>query len=96
MIKLGDERQRSLKQRLATVWLKREKADVLKDSLTLKDEKIVFCELSGVQKTIYQRLLSLADFKFLRLSRTPCDCGVNQKFFIGYRLLKTRYVITDR
>jgi SNF2 family DNA or RNA helicase len=92
MINLGIERQHELKQKLATVWLKREKEDVLKNALKSKNEMVVFCDLSSVQKTIYQRLLSSADYTFLRMSKSPCDCGANRDFFIGYRLLKTRYV----
>jgi SNF2 family DNA or RNA helicase len=90
MLALGEKRQRELFDRLSNTYLKRDKADVLKNALTTKDERVVFCELSNVQKMIYQRILSLADYKLLRFARSPCDCGVNQEFFSGYRLMRNR------
>ncbi len=90
MLSLGDKRQRELSERLKNVYLRREKKEELKDILTLKEEKVVFCELSSVQKLIYERILSLPDYNFMRLAKSPCDCGVNQDFFRGYKMLKTR------
>ena len=90
MIVQGNLVQGNLYQRLQEVYLKREKTDVLKHALTLKNEKVAFCELSNIQKKIYQRLLSLADYKLLRFAKSPCTCGVNRTFFEGYRLLTSR------
>jgi len=90
MISLGDQRQRELTERLKSVYLRRTKEEVLNDSLKSKDERVVLCELSEVQKKIYERILSLSDYNFLRHAKSPCDCGVNQDFFRGYKLLRTR------
>ena len=62
-------------------YLRRTKEDVLKAELPEKDERIVFCELSDLQKKIYQHMLELPDMELLRRSSDPCDCGVNRPFF---------------
>ena len=71
--------------------MKRNKEDVLKDSLTEKEETVIICALSDIQKTMYQRVLNLPDYLLLRLSTSPCDCGVNRNFFVGYKKMRTRY-----
>lgn len=59
---------------------------VLKDSLTHKNEKVIFCELSEVQKTLYRHLLSLPDYEMLKMGNAPCGgCNINQQYFIGYK-----------
>jgi len=70
--------------------LSRKKKDYLKGSLTEKDEKVVFCELTDVQKEIYRNIMSLPDYFLLRMANTPCDCGVNKAFFVNYQSLKTK------
>lgn len=91
-MKLAAKRGYELDAIMKKVYLKRNKSGVLKDTLTTKDEKVLFCCLSDVQKRIYQRMLSLPDFVSLRNGNTPCDCGVNKDFFRGYMKLKSRYV----
>jgi len=71
------------------VYLERKKADVLKDDLTEKMQRVIFCELSDLQKRLYRHVLSLPDYHMLRTANTPCDCGVNQAFFLEFRRLKT-------
>lgn len=66
------------------------KEEVLKDELTEKTEKVLFCELSNVQKQIYQNILALPDYELLRMSVSPCDCGVNQRYFSEYKRLKSK------
>lgn len=65
-------------------------ARVLKDKLPEKDERIVFCELSPLQKKIYKHILDQPDFMILKQYYMPCDCGVNQRFFDELQQLSTR------
>lgn len=90
VLELGQKRQQDLDNALKCVFLERKKSDVLKKSLTKKDEKVIFCELSEIQKRIYRHILSLPDFLLLRMSTAPCSCGVNQKFFLGYKQMRTK------
>jgi SNF2 family DNA or RNA helicase len=46
--------------------MRRTKDEVLKDALPMKDERIVFCEPSELQKLIYQHILEQPDFVLLR------------------------------
>lgn len=48
------------------------------------------CELSPLQKQVYQHLLTLPDFDLVRKANSPCDCGVNSGFFQRVHRLKTR------
>jgi SNF2 family DNA or RNA helicase len=90
MVELGAERSNTFSKIFAKVHLRRTKEEVLRAELPTKDERIVFCELSELQKKIYQKLLSLPEFHLLRLAKTPCDCGINQAFFEYLKGIKTK------
>ena len=77
----GDEASRALREKLKTFHLARKKEDVLKGTLKGKDENIIFCEMSELQKEVYQRILALPDFQCVKRADEPCDCGVNQHTF---------------
>jgi SNF2 family DNA or RNA helicase len=81
MVERGKETSNELSRLMSKAYLRRTKEEVLQDELPEKDERIVFCELSDLQKRIYQNMLELADMKMLRLSADPCDCGINKPFF---------------
>jgi DNA excision repair protein ERCC-6-like 2 len=80
-VELGNTKSEELSSRLYEIYLVRKKEVVLKDKLPEKDERIVFCELSALQKKIYKHILNQPDFQLLKQYYIPCDCGVNQKFF---------------
>ena len=86
---LAEQQENVLRSLIKPAFLERKKEDVLKDSLTQKKEKVVFCELSEIQKKIYRHILSLPDFQLLRFANAPCDCGVNKQYFRGYKKMKT-------
>lgn len=130
-----------LTTKLGSLYIRRTKDEVLKDALPMKDERIVFCEPSELQKIIYQHILEQPDFVLLRYVKVvslsgcvflhlllgatteqdvllyliflilllvgshlthcihyddysqangPCECGVNQKFFLEYQHLTTK------
>lgn len=66
----------------------RNKENVLKGYLPKKEELVVMCELSPIQKKVYRHLLKLPDFTVLLEAGGPCDCGVNRKFFVEYQQMQ--------
>jgi len=79
-----------LNTRLSTIFIKRTKEDVLGSILPSKDEFVVFCPLSELQKTIYKHLLDLPDVALVRNAHGPCECGINRKYFEEYQRLSTK------
>jgi SNF2 family DNA or RNA helicase len=75
---IGDEIQEQLFETLNSLHIKRLKTEVLKN-MPEKTEKVVFCELSEIQKRIYEHILDLPDVLCLRGANVPCDCGVSTK-----------------
>lgn len=90
VVELGQERSNELSSLMYKAYLRRTKEEVLQSELPEKDEKIVFCELSDLQKWIYQHMLEQPDFRMLRHSADPCDCGVNRPFFKFLKKMRTR------
>ena len=87
---MGRKRQEHLTRALRLVYLERKKDQVLKNELTNKDELVMFCPLTSVQRRIYRTIMSLPDYHLLRTSTAPCDCGVNRRFFLGYKKMRNR------
>jgi len=77
------EREHELRAALKTAFLERKKEDVLKGKMTEKNEKVIMCPMTDIQKKIYRHLFSLSDFATLRFANCPCDCGANQQYFKG-------------
>jgi len=88
-ILLGEEKAAVFSEKFFQLSLGRMKADVLQGELPNKDEKIIFCELSPLQKKIYRHIIKQPDFVLLSLANGPCQCGVNTKFFQEYQNLRT-------
>jgi len=83
------ERKRQEFQALYTpIYIKRLKTEVLKE-LPLKTENVLLCELSDMQKDVYDHILNLPDYLLLRGANAPCDCGVNMNYFAEYRRLRS-------
>ena len=78
-VELGDRKAVELSTRLQRVYLRRTKEDTLADILPTKDERIIFCELSDLQKKLYAYIIEQPDYIVLRHKNAPCDCGVNMK-----------------
>ena len=90
IVRLADKQELYLQQLIEPAYIERKKEVVLKSSLTNKNERVVFCKLSELQMKMYRHILSLPDFDLLRSANVPCDCGVNQQFFSGYKRLRTQ------
>jgi SNF2 family DNA or RNA helicase len=62
---LGRQRADALSRLLKKYLLKRTKAKVLAGQLPVKQDNVVFCELSPLQTRVYRRLIESADFQVL-------------------------------
>lgn len=78
-VEIGEEKSAELSRKMDEIYLRRTKEEVLIDDLPNKDERIVFCEPSKLQKELYQHIIAQPDFILLAHANAPCDCGVNQK-----------------
>ena len=83
VMEIGTEREHELRGALKSAFLERKKEDVLKGKMTEKNEKVIMCPMTDIQKRLYRHLFSLSDFATLRFANCPCDCGVNQQYFKG-------------
>lgn len=75
VIDCGRQKSLEFSNILSTIYIQRTKDQVLADELPMKDERIVFCEPSSLQKDLYRYILTLPDFRLLSESSGPCDCG---------------------
>jgi len=78
-MEIGAEKTIELSRKLGEIYLRRDKATVLRDDLPQKDERIIFCEPSKLQKELYRHIIAQPDFVLLGTANAPCDCGVNRK-----------------
>jgi SNF2 family DNA or RNA helicase len=62
-----------LAQKMTKILLSRTKEIVLANELPEKNEKFVLCELSPLQKSLYEHILSLPDFEIIRTAIQPCS-----------------------
>jgi SNF2 family DNA or RNA helicase len=83
----AEAKNRALTKKMNSIYLQRKKADVLGDLLPEKNEYVILCELSPLQKRIYQHIRTLPDFDLVKKAGSPCDCRVNQNFFKVYTRL---------
>lgn len=77
-----------LRERLDKLMIKRRKEDVFLDNqIPEKNEQVLFCDLSPLQKEVYMHVLQLPDFELVKYGSRPCDCGINQEVFREIRKL---------
>lgn len=70
-----------LRKELNKIYIKRNKSEVLKDFLPEKNEQMILCDLSPLQKEVYKVCVGLPDFDLVKHGSRPCDCGINRNFF---------------
>ena len=87
---LGRKNCEDFLDELRDIFLRRTKEEQLGDFLPMKDERFVFCELSPLQKYLYKYIIELPDFLLVKHKNGPCDCGVNDKFVMEYKALRTK------
>lgn len=74
-VALGNKRQKELQNLVGKYMLQRFKEVELRTELKSKDDIVVFCALSSLQRRMYKHLLSLPDYDNCRYSKHPCPCG---------------------
>lgn len=72
----GGEKAKELYEKFGSFYLRREKEVELANILPEKEELVIMCEPSSIQKKLYEHLISLPDFVILSAARGPCDCGM--------------------
>ena len=72
---LGKKREQELMHAIKPAYLERKKNVVLKDTLTKKNEKVIFCELSEIQKKLYRHIITLPDYYLLKTMNGPVRVG---------------------
>ena len=82
-------RHSELAEKLDEVHIRRTKEEELGEELPEKNEMVLFCEPTPIQKRLYEHILSLPDYELLRYATSPCDCGVNRALFQGYQKMQT-------
>ena len=69
---------RLLQEKLSALldgWVLRRTSDVISAQLPRKEEFVVFCPLTELQRSVYLALLDTEDIQLILQSGTPCDCG---------------------
>ncbi|OQR94152.1 DNA repair and recombination protein RAD26 [Achlya hypogyna] len=72
-------KEQQLRARLEPYYLRRDKAVHPTFATVHKSDKIVFCELTPLQRRAYERVLASADFTVLARGDERCDCGRDQR-----------------
>lgn len=90
LIDISIAKSNALTTKLNTILIERTKEKELSDFLPLKEEKVVMCELTDMQKIVYKQILTLPEINFVKMGSNPCDCGINKSFFRHFNSLKTR------
>lgn len=73
---------RLLQTQLSTLldsWVLRRTSDVISAQLPRKEEFVVFCPLTELQRNVYRALLDTDDIQLIIQSNLPCECGSTSK-----------------
>ncbi|KAL3509339.1 hypothetical protein ACH5RR_028740 [Cinchona calisaya] len=74
-IRVADERKQHLVAVLSKYLLRRTKEETIGHLMMGKEDNVVFCAMSELQKRVYQRMLQLPDIQCLINKDLPCSCG---------------------
>lgn len=74
-VRVADERKQHLVVVLQKYMLRRTKEETIGHLLMGKEDNVVFCAMSEVQKRAYSRMLQLPDVQCLINKDLPCSCG---------------------
>lgn len=87
---MSAEKSQALTEKLDRILIERTKVEVLSDKLPNKKQHVVFCEMSELQKDIYEHLMTIPDVESVKYACAPCDCGINKEFFKNYLKLQSQ------
>lgn len=74
-VQIADERKQHLVSVLQKYMLRRTKDETIGHLMMGKEDNVVFCAMSELQKRVYQRTLQLPDIQCLINKDLPCSCG---------------------
>lgn len=74
-VQIADERKRHLVTVLRKYLLRRTKEETIGHLMMGKEDNVVFCAMSELQKRVYRRMLELPDVQCLINKDRPCSCG---------------------
>lgn len=74
-VKVADKRKQHLAAVLHKYLLRRTKEETIGHLMMGKEDNIVFCAMSELQKRVYRRMLQLPDIQCLINKDLPCSCG---------------------
>ncbi|XP_019414033.1 PREDICTED: switch 2 [Lupinus angustifolius] len=74
-VKIADERKQHLVAVLRKYMLRRTKEETIGHLMMGKEDNIVFCAMSDVQKRVYTRMLQLPEIQCLINKDMDCSCG---------------------
>ncbi|KAI4383324.1 hypothetical protein MLD38_009174 [Melastoma candidum] len=74
-IHVADERKQHLVRILQNYMLRRAKEETIGHLMLGKEDNVVFCAMSELQKRVYKRMLQLPDIQCLINKDLPCGCG---------------------
>lgn len=74
-IRVADQRKQHLVSVLRKYLLRRTKEETIGHLMLGKEDNVVFCAMSELQKRVYKRMLEQPDFQCLINKNLPCRCG---------------------
>ncbi|MFQ6656716.1 hypothetical protein Gotur_026700 [Gossypium turneri] len=74
-VRVAGERKQHLVAVLHKYMLRRTKEETIGQLMLGKEDNVVFCAMSELQKRVYQRMLQLPDIQCLINKDLPCSCG---------------------
>ncbi|KAK4788486.1 hypothetical protein SAY86_019805 [Trapa natans] len=74
-VQVADERKQHLVTVLRKYMLRRTKEETIGHLMMGKEDNVVFCSMSELQKRVYQRMLQLPEIQCLINKDLPCSCG---------------------
>lgn len=74
-VQIADDRKQHLVSVLQKYMLRRTKDETIGHLMLGKEDNVVFCAMSELQKRVYQRTLQLPDIQCLINKDLPCSCG---------------------
>ncbi|KAM0025907.1 putative DNA helicase chromatin remodeling SNF2 family [Helianthus debilis subsp. tardiflorus] len=74
-VEIAQERKQHLVSVLHKYLLRRTKEETIGHLMMGKEDNVVFCAMSEVQKRVYRRMLQIPDIQCLINKDVPCSCG---------------------
>ncbi|KAG8097440.1 hypothetical protein GUJ93_ZPchr0013g37134, partial [Zizania palustris] len=74
-VQVADKRKKHLVSVLSKFLLRRTKEETIGHLMLGKEDNIVFCRMSDIQKRVYRRMLQQPDVQILINKDLPCSCG---------------------